>query len=87
MLQGVGAGLIGGISAGMISPRAITLLVARWVLSAVLVAEVLLIATASLAGLLSGYLVVAAALGCLGWHGSGSPELPCWCGQAAQAAR
>lgn len=87
MLQGVGAGLIGGISAWMISPRAITLLVARWVLSAVLVAEVLLIATASLAGLLSGYLVVAAALGCLGWHGSGSRGCRAGAGRRPQAAR
>lgn len=87
MLQGVGAGLIGGISAGMISPRAITLLVARWVLSAVLVAEVLLIATASLAGLLSGYLVVAAALGCLGWDSVGARGCRAGAGRRPQAAR
>lgn len=60
------AGLLGGISAGLIAPRAIVLLGARRVIGTVFISQAVLIAVASLANTLFWYLAVAAALGCLG---------------------
>lgn len=60
------AGLLGGISAGFVTPRVIVQLGARRVIAAVLITEAVLIAAASLANTLYWYLPVAAALGCLG---------------------
>lgn len=60
------AGLLGGISAGLVAPRIIVLLGARRLIGTVFIAEAVLIAVASLANTLFWYLAVSAALGCLG---------------------
>jgi len=60
------AGLLGGISAGAVAPRAIVEVGARRLISSVFIAEAVLIAVASLADSLWWFVAVAAALGCLG---------------------
>lgn len=60
------AGLIGGISAGVLSSRVVTKLGARRLIVSVLIAESCLIACASFASSFIWYLCIAAVLGCLG---------------------
>lgn len=60
------AGLIGGITAAAVAPRAVVALGARRLISFVFFAESGLIAAASFAGTLPWYLSISFALGCLG---------------------
>ncbi|MHA7304269.1 MFS transporter [Arthrobacter sp. TMN-49] len=60
------AGLIGGIVAGALAPRAVVLLGTRRLIALVFFAEAGLIACASFANTLPWYLGISAALGCLG---------------------